>query len=72
MSPEQWETATDAFFKKAGLYVAKHYDEELRCVVPGKGCTNNSIRRSAAQWAGRCDGREVDVRMCETAAGGEP
>ena len=62
MSPEQWETATDALFKKAGLYVAKHYDEELRCVVPGKGCTNHSIRRSAAQWAGRCDGREVDVR----------
>ena len=26
------------------------------------GCTNHSIRRSAAQWAGRCDAREVDVR----------
>lgn len=27
-----------------------------------QGCTNHSIRRSAAQWAGRCGAREVDVK----------
>ena len=31
-------------------------------LVKGKGCTNHSIRRTAAQWAGRCNARELDVR----------
>ena len=62
MAPTQWEAATDQMFKASGLYVAKHYDADKKCLVPGRGCTNHSIRRSAAQWAGRCDAREIDVK----------
>ena len=61
-TPEAWTHQTDALFKKAGLYMPKHFDQEKQVVVQKQGCTNHSIRRSAAQWAGRCDAREVDVR----------
>ena len=62
LTPDSWTNQTDMMFKKAGLYTAKHFDQEKQVVVPKRGCTNHSIRRSAAQWAGRCDAREVDVR----------
>ena len=62
MAPGQWENATDLMFKASGLYVPKHYDSIKKCLVPARGCTNHSIRRSAAQWAGRCDAREIDVK----------
>jgi hypothetical protein len=61
-TPEAWTHQTDTLFKKAGLYMPKHFDQEKQVVVQKQGCTNHSIRRSAAQWAGRCDAREVDVR----------
>ena len=61
MTPEQWEARTDTIFKQAGLYVPAHRDED-GIYHRKKGCTNHSIRRSAAQWAGRCGGREIDVR----------
>ena len=41
---------TEMLFKKAGLYFAK--DNETG--APAHGVTNQGIRRSAAQWAGRC------------------
>ena len=62
MAPDVWTNQTDALFKKAGLYTPKHFDQEKQVLVQKWGCTNHSIRRSAAQWAGRCDAREVDVR----------
>ena len=31
-------------------------------VTPSSGASSHSIRRSAAQWAGRCGAREIDVR----------
>lgn len=52
MTPDMWTTITDRLFKQAGLY-----DPTTK-----KGCTNHSIRRSSAQWAGRCGARELDVR----------
>ena len=61
-TPEAWTNQTDALFKKSGLYIPKHFDQEKEVLVPKWGCTNHSIRRSAAQWAGRCDAKEVDVR----------
>ena len=49
------------FTSQAGLYKPKHLDSQGR-VVEGNGCTNHSIRRTAAQWAGRCHAQEMDVR----------
>ena len=34
----------------------------LRNAGAGAKCTSHSVRRSAAQWAGRCGARELDVR----------
>ena len=62
MTPNTWSYQTDAMFKKSGLYIPLHYDNEKKVLVQRWGCTNHSIRRSAAQWAGRCDAKEVDVR----------
>ena len=61
MSEPQWELMTTTIFKHSGLYVAAHRDEDGG-YHEKKGPTNHSIRRSAAQWAGRCGAREVDVR----------
>ena len=47
---------TERLFIVAGLY-SKAADGE-----PAKGCTNHSIRRSSAQWAGRCGAQEMWVR----------
>lgn len=56
MSPDQWTTMTERLFIEAGLYTKAKDDR------PSKGCTNHSIRRSAAQWAGRCGAQELWVR----------
>ncbi|KAL1528704.1 hypothetical protein AB1Y20_010038 [Prymnesium parvum] len=52
MTTDMWTAITDRMFAKTKLY-----DLEKKT-----GCTNHSIRRSAAQWAGRCGARELDVR----------
>ena len=61
MSPSCWETMTNHIFKGAGLYTPCHTDED-NVHHEKSGCTNHSIRRTAAQWAGRCGAKEVDVR----------
>jgi hypothetical protein len=48
--------------KQAGLYTKSSYDDITGKYVPPSGCTNHSIRRSAAQWAGRCLGNVIDVK----------
>lgn len=55
MVPTVWEKMTDAIFKAAGMYDPTKPAGE-------RGCTNHSIRRSAAQWAGRCGAGELAVR----------
>jgi hypothetical protein len=54
MKPEDWCNMTDALFKATG--------GGLGTAKKGVFCTNHSIRRSAAQWAGRCKAGEMDVR----------
>ena len=39
-------------------------DQPARPYEPAAGCTPHSIRRSAAQWAGRCGADINDVRNC--------
>jgi hypothetical protein len=49
---------------QAGLYVVGGREDLRRADgSPGPpGCTNHSIRRSGAQWAGRCGASEVAIR----------
>ena len=42
----------------------KQGDQPARPYEPAAGCTPHSIRRSAAQWAGRCGADINDVRNC--------
>ena len=69
LKEHQWTTMTGALFQKAGLYTPAQYkmvtDEHGRQVrakgsdgkpivtQKARGVTNQGIRRSAAQWAGR-------------------
>ena len=49
---------------QAGLRTPKRtYTDEAgeEITVKPSGCTNHSIRRTAAQWAGRCLARDMDV-----------
>ena len=61
MTPTAWAAVTGKIFTAAGVYKPAHFDQATQTRVPAAGCTNHSIRRSAAQWAGRCDGRTHDV-----------
>jgi len=50
------------FVLQAELYTPAVYDDLTgELLTSGFGCTNHSIRRSAAQWAGRCDAKELHV-----------
>jgi hypothetical protein len=51
-----WQNMTQKIFIAAGLYLPGNKKEKRK----GAGCTNHSIRRSAAQWAGRCGAGEQD------------
>ena len=55
-APAQWQTALKHLFTAASLYTPASNGQR------GHGCTSHSIRRSAAQWASRCGGRDSDVR----------
>jgi hypothetical protein len=55
----QWEDRTKRLFTAAGLYTAGRKGSDGSYIKP-TGVTNSGIRRSAAQWAGRCGGREID------------
>ena len=63
--PEKvWTGMTNHWFVQAGLRTPgrpANRDTGQPRMKP-KGCSNHSIRRSAAQWAGRCGAREMDVR----------
>ena len=59
-----WVGMTNHWFVAAGLRqkgVRGDEEEGIPAQQP-TGCSNHSIRRSAAQWAGRCGARELDVR----------
>jgi hypothetical protein len=58
-SEGHWENTTKRLFTAAGLYTAGHKGADGSYIKP-VGVTNSGIRRSAAQWAGRCAGREID------------
>lgn len=70
LSVDTWTGMTDHLFEAAGLRTKARSAEPAnestgapaRPAVAPSGCTNHSIRRSAAQWAGRCGARELDVR----------
>jgi hypothetical protein len=70
LTDTQWIGMTDHWFGAAGLRVngrgavqaGADGNTKHAPAVPFSGCTNHSIRRSAAQWAGRCGAREIDVR----------
>jgi len=57
-----WCGMTNHWFAKAGIRVQGGGGSEGNPRMPASGATNHSIRRSAAQWAGRCGAREMDVR----------
>ena len=64
LTESQWCLMTNHLMGVAGLRVngrAANPDTG-EAAVPSSGCSNHSIRRSAAQWAGRCGAREMDVR----------
>tara|TARA_B100000780_G_scaffold250519_1_gene196708 strand:- start:750 stop:1193 length:444 start_codon:yes stop_codon:yes gene_type:complete len=61
---QTWVGMTNHWFVAAGLRkkgVPADEEEGIPAQQP-TGCSNHSIRRSAAQWAGRCGARELDVR----------
>jgi len=60
MSERAWEHFTKVLFTTAGLYTPGFKDAEGKKHAP-TGVTNHGIRRSAAQWAGRCHGQTLDV-----------
>ena len=69
VSESAWVGATTKIFTACGLYKPGWKDKETgRYHKPsrprghGNPVTNHGIRRSAAQWAGRCGGREIDVK----------
>ena len=63
-----WCGMTNHWFEKVGIRVGGHAasrdpdTDEYISARGARGATNHSIRRSAAQWAGRCGAREMDVR----------
>jgi len=65
MSEKVWTGATTKLFTAAGLYTPAHdvpgVEEETTVKIEAKSCTNHSLRRSAAQWAGRCNAATTDV-----------
>ena len=56
VTEESWTAATKRMFIKCNLY------KEGTDSTPSKGVTNHGIRKTACQWAGRCDGREIDTK----------
>ena len=52
-----WKGMLDHWFIAAGLRTPG-----IPGVQQAGGASSHSIRRSAAQWAGRCGAREIDVR----------
>ena len=64
ITPESWTGMTNYLFVEAGIRM-RGVPEDPETGEPARrasGCSNHSIRRSAAQWAGRCGAREMDVR----------
>ena len=57
ISEAEWIRMTNHWFETAGIRT-----RGWKGVRKPTGCSNHSIRRSAAQWAGRCGAREMDVR----------
>lgn len=72
LTPEMWRGMTKALFIAAGLYTPTTFEmvfdvskgKDVRQVKDeGHGVTNQGIRRSALQWAGRCGAKNViDVK----------
>ena len=60
----EWIRMTNHWFVNAGLRTkgVPGDAEEGMPAQPPTGCSNHSIRRSAAQWAGRCNAKELEVR----------
>ena len=61
---DAWCSMTNHWFVQAGLRrKGTRGDPETGAgATKPSGCSNHSIRRSSAQWAGRCGAREMDVR----------
>ena len=64
ITESQWCGMTNHLFESAGIRVNGKAANRTNGTpaVPSSGASNHSIRRSAAQWAGRCGAREMDVR----------
>ena len=59
----QWCGMTNHLFEQAGIRVnGKPAKPGVHPAIPSSGKSNHSIRRSAAQWAGRCGAREMESR----------
>ena len=60
LTEDQWTTMTRLLFIKSGLYfeavkaLDPNDDKKIVVVTQARGVTNQGIRRTAAQWAGRC------------------
>lgn len=59
-SEGHWENTTKRLFMEAGLYTKGQGKKGEADYIKPTGVTNSGIRRSAAQWAGRCGAREID------------
>lgn len=70
MNEREWVRAINRVYVRAGLRTnavkARLETDErpARAAKAATGCTAHSIRRSAAQWAGRCGASTTDVRNC--------
>lgn len=64
----QWTRMLNHWFEQAGLRTpgspARRATDDAPAQAKRKpqGCSTHSIRRTSAQWAGRCGAREMDVR----------
>lgn len=65
MNPDVWVGMTNRLFADTGLYDpkgAEEFDDDDGVIGHSKGCTNHAIRKTACQWAGRCDANPLDVK----------
>ena len=74
LTPTQWIGRTNRLFAMSGLYTPNAQDDQtgVPAGMPNPirhpdddrpmHCTNQSIRRSAAQWAGRCGAEMRDAK----------
>jgi hypothetical protein len=57
LKESNWQTMTQRLFIASGLYFPA--SESSGVAIPAHGVTNQGIRRSAAQWAGRCGAKMI-------------